>query len=428
MRRTSTPRSSKKKDAIFKQLFSILMLIGLSIYAGYMVYLEQPTGIMPPLTLATNAVKLFRHLIPLIVGWRLAHNTALTLVQILYNLPDRQTAETFLFRRRKPHNRSKPIVVKSKMLEDQRSKHVSLRVGGPDWIRISKGEVAITERDGYVHRVLEAGDYYLDMLEYIYIVLDSKPQERKIDALLYTREYIPVTAVITIRFRINSGQVKMSDDDDNPYPVDKNAVKNIVYARSVKKDGSITDWDAKVKSSALHTLRRIVHTYSLSEIMFNKNVYADIHTELTPLVQTELKASGFNLISIRVANIKPKDETVFEQSIKLWKTNQEASIHRQKAENHAQYLFNAEVGKAEAELDMIRAIIEGVDQARSEGAVIDIKSTISLRLIQAMEGLLTQASETQPIAPQLMASLRELNQIQLDEQMQLSLNRQNKND
>ncbi len=163
-------------------------------------------------------------------------------------------------------------------------------------------------------------------------------------------------------------------------------------------------------------LNKVVHRYSLNDIMFSDTVHANIHNELTPLVQIALKEIGFNLISIRVASIKPKNGEVFEQSIALWNARKEVDIYSQKAENEARYAFNAEVGKAEAELDMIRAIIEGVDQARREGAVIDVKSAISLRLIQAMEGLIAQAAENQPVSPQLMASLDTLNQMQLREQ------------
>jgi len=408
MSHTVTPYSSKAKDGQFKIVFYILMGMGVLIYWVYMTLLEQPSlGFEEVLLFIPRMFQLtvLRHLIPLVIGWWLARIAALTLVELLYDLPNRHTARVYLSNRHTPYNKGKPIQVTRATLKELRSTYTTIGVGGPGLIQISNGEVAITERDGHVFNIHKAGVHYLKMLERIHSILDLRPQTRVLPPVTaYTREYMPMTANITLRFRIDTGEV--NTNNGNPYPINKEAVRKIVYGRNVKEDGELSDWDAKAISAARINFLNVIRRYTLSEIMSTEDVYANIHEELKPLIKKQLKGAGFDLISIRVANIKPKNEAVYEQYARLWRAKLEVALESQEATDRALHDLEMQTGKSEAELSMIKAIIGGVDKARQDGAVIDIKTAVSLRLIQAMEGLVTHAeeNESEPASPELTTS------------------------
>lgn len=419
MNRSYALSDVQRRDRLFTAGFRVLMLMGVAIYWYYMVQLEQYTpapsanGVMVLLT-RTFHPNVLRHLIPLLVGWWLARGAAFSLMHILYNLPDRHIARQYLSNRRSPQNKGVAVVVGSENLDALREEHVLLSVGGPGLLQVINGETAVTELNGTFCRVLGPGKHALELMEYVYSVLDLRPQERTIpDIVLYTREYIPMTADITINFRIAVGDEPATAT--SPYPFSKEAASRVAYAGSVQPDGSFSNWDSSVLSAAERELKSVIRKFSLDEIMFSESIFASIHNELVPPVRTALEENGFDLIGIHVAKIKPKEQLVFDQYIERWKIEREASIYDQKMTSEARHMLAAKVAQAEAELDMIRAIIDGVEKARREGAVIDIQSAVSLRLIQAMEGLIEQASENADISPETLAHLGTLNQIQLHE-------------
>ena len=416
MSHTTTPYLSKKRDRQFKILFRILMGMGVLIYWTYMTLLEQPAqgfGEIWPFILRMFQPKVLRHLIPLAVGWWLARIAALTLVELLYDLPDRHTARTYLLHRHTFYDKGKAISVTQANLKELRSKHAVIGVGGPGLVQISNGEVAITERNGQVQNICEAGIHELGMLERIHSILNLKPQSTTMSGLVaYTREYMPMTADITLRFRIDTGETDTGDD--NPYPVDQEAVHKIVYGRNVKEDGDLSNWDGKAQFAIRFNFLKVIRRYTLSEIMFTEDVYANIHNELMPLVEKQLKGVGFNLISIRVTHIRPKNKTAFKQYTKLWRAKLEVDLESEEAIDKAKHELDMQADKSEAELNMVKAIIEGVDKARQDGAVIDIKTAVSLRLIQAMEGLVVHAEESQsePVSLESTMSLDAITRLQ----------------
>lgn len=417
MSRSYTLSDVQKRDRLFTAAFRILMLMGVAIYWYYMMRLEQAPvnyGVIDFLDRMFD-LKVLRHLIPLLVGWWLARGAAFSLMHVLYNLPDRHIARQYLSNRRAPQNKGVAITVRSENLDALREKHVLLSIGGPGLLQVINGETAVTELNATFCRVLGPGKHTLELMEYVHTVLDLRPQERTIaDITLYTREYIPMTADITINFRIDMGDEPATTK--RPYPFSKQAARQIAYAGSVQPDGSFSRWDSSVLTAAKRELKSVIRQFSLDEIMFSESIFANIHNELVPPVRATLEQNGFDLIGIHVAKIKPKEQLVFDQYIERWKTEREAAIYDQKMTAEARHILATKVAQAEAELDMIRAIIDGVEKARREGAVIDIQSAVSLRLIQAMEGLVEQAAENADVSSQkTLASLGALNQIQLHE-------------
>ena len=99
--------------------------------------------------LATWLVELFhprvlRHFIPVFAGWWLAVQAAISLMQVLYNCPDRRTATEFLRRQRRDRPGSDLYVISAKNFDEERASSILLGVGGPVTVQIPPRHAAVT--------------------------------------------------------------------------------------------------------------------------------------------------------------------------------------------------------------------------------------------------------------------------------------------
>ena len=152
--------------------------------------------------------RVLRHVIPVIVGWQLAVQAGVSLMQVLYDCPDRKTAADFLRRQRRDRvgRLELPYTVLPHNLDQAREESILLRVGGPVPVVIPNGYAAVTERNARFMRVLPPGYHILGRFEYLLGVVDLQPQTRTAnDVTMLTREGIPVKTDIGLTFAIDPG-------------------------------------------------------------------------------------------------------------------------------------------------------------------------------------------------------------------------------
>lgn len=90
--------------------------------------------------------RVLRHFIPMVAGWVIAFLAAVSLVRVLYDLPDNAFARSFLGRLITGQaTGDKAVVGSSRTLASQRPESVLLRVGGPGQLVVPQGEVGVTE-------------------------------------------------------------------------------------------------------------------------------------------------------------------------------------------------------------------------------------------------------------------------------------------
>ena len=92
------------------------------------------------------------------------------------------------------------------------------------------------------------------------------------------------------------------------------------------------------------------------------------------------------------------------------------------ADGQANALSETEIARAEAELLMIQAILEGLDNARRAGGVGTMREVVALRMIEALEKMARQSQQFQALPASLMPQLvdwqRQLRTGRLPEQRQ----------
>lgn len=403
--------------------FSILLVALLLFYILFVWYLEQIslTRWVEQLTTASQLTwpylffvltfRVLRHLIPVAVGWWFAYQAAVETIQRLYDLSDSEAASRFLSRLRAPMSRMKATLINRASLEKDREESVILSIGGPSKIAIAASDVAVTEINGRRARVLSSGKHLLSPFEYIHTVMDLREQERtESNVPLRTKDNIDVTADFTVVFRILRGET--APTKSKPYPFDEEAIWTAAYLLTVLKDGNISNWQYRPILTTKSKLTATVAKYHLDELMHpagrSDEPYLALQREVLRSARAELFNSGIELISVHIHQIKPQKE-VEDQYIAYWQSQWQAKARLSEADGQATAFEEIEIAKAEAEVAMIQAILEGIQRARRSGATSPTSEIVALRLVEGLERMAEHSRQTEPILPlltQLQAELR----------------------
>ncbi|PID86926.1 MAG: hypothetical protein CSB13_01950 [Chloroflexi bacterium] len=352
--------------------------------------------------------RVLRHFIPVITGWFIAYLAAVSLVRVLYDLPDNAFARRFLNRIvTGSTSGAKPVITTSSTLESQRSDSVLLRVGGPGTLIIPDGEVAVTEINGRYYRLLIPGKHKLIPFEYIYTQISLRTQERQITAVpLVTKDAINLTADLSVTYHIDRGGILPTLTQ--PYPFDEEAVKRAAYTRVNNGSGQATTWLDTPVNTAQGILRGIISNYNLDELLHPAGGAREPHyiisQDLKRKANRALKEIGVELESIRIGRLE-LPEAAAKQYIDHWQANLDAQIQLALAEGKASSWEEVEMARAEAEVAMIQAIAEGLEKARLAGSAHTMRDVIALRLIEALEKMARQSQSLEQLPQELLAQI-----------------------
>lgn len=339
--------------------------------------------------------RVLRHFIPLIVGWWLAKQAAISLMQVLYNCPDRRTAAEFLHRQRRNRvgNLEAPYLVTPKNLAEDREKIILLGVGGPVRVQIPNGHAAVTERNARFLRVLPPGVYDLGRFEYIQNVIDLQSQERTADdVLVLTREGIPLHADIGLTFRIDPGDTPVSHR--RPYPYNEEAVRRAAYAGTVGAGGKVSSWVEGPLGKVRGELSKIVSTHTLDELVAAespRDAQYLLVTNITTEVWQKLQKDGIKPLRLRISRLTPPSE-VSRQYTDFWLASQRKSDLLARANGTANLLEEIETARAAAEISMVQAIVDGIRHAQQEAGSNLSGYLLALRLMEALRNMVQFSS------------------------------------
>lgn len=362
--------------------------------------------------------RVLRHFIPVLVGWWLAYTAAVNLVRVLYNLQDQPAAQRFLSRLLSGGaSAGGPVLLDGRTLAAERENSVLLRVGGPGLVTVKNGNVAITELNGRFSRILGPGVHNLGRLEYVRAILDLRQQERSAeDVAAMTKDGIGVQAAITVTFRLSSGGE--TPTRGQPFPYDEEAVRTAAYAETVSDDGKVSTWDQLPLGRARGILAGIVAKYRLDEILFPdapaSEPYYTIRQELTRKLRAALADLGIELTGVHVGRLE-LPEPVSHQYLEYWQAQWKTQIQLSRANGIASAVEEKERARAEAEVTMIQAIIEGVRRAQYSGSPAAMREIIALRLIEALEKMARQSEDLNPLPDTLLPQLTDFHRQLLPE-------------
>ncbi|MCB8967217.1 MAG: SPFH domain-containing protein [Ardenticatenaceae bacterium] len=353
--------------------------------------------------------RVLRHLLPILVGWILAQRAAVSLIQTLYQMPDRATANDFLRRLQAGDVDGRAINLSMELLAE-RQRSVLLRVGGPGPVQVLAGEAAVTEINGRFQRVLGPGKHLLERFEYVLTLLDLRPQERvETDIKLVTKDGIELTADLHLSYRLQTGGEPATPA--NPYPYDEESVRTAAYAQTILPDNQVAYWNTLPQRLGRAKLVDIISRYRLDEILQLTNTvaqpYLAIQTELLRQMRIALQPQGIEIMSAFVAQME-LPANVTDQYIRFWQVDWETRRRLNEADGQATVLEEKEIARAEAEMTMIQAIVDGVQRARRDGQPANMSEIVALRLVDALEQMAHQSQRLYPLPQGLLPQLEQM--------------------
>jgi regulator of protease activity HflC (stomatin/prohibitin superfamily) len=264
--------------------------------------------------------------------------------------------------------------------------------------------VATTEVNGRYYRTIDSGTHALDRFEFIHKVVDLRSQLRKDkEAKFYTKDNFEVIAAIGATYRVFSDH---EASPQRPYPFNVDTVRTLAYTETNLGKGKVGGWEAMPLGQVKGALGKILSKLTLNDLLTlteqDREPYLTIRVEHQ--ARKALQEKGIDLIRAQISGIK-LPEKVTEQHLKLWQADWESQAYITIASGKAEALEVMEIARAEAELTMVQAIIEGMNRAQSEGYTGTLNEVVAMRLIEAMEKLAhqTENDDTLPetLIPQL---------------------------
>lgn len=355
------------------------------------------TAFSPVITLLAELFhpRVLRHLIPVFVGWWLAVEAAVSLVQVLYDCPDRKTAAEFLKRQRRNTVSATelPYAVSPKTLDEMRRESMVVRVGGPMLVSLPEGHAAVTERNARFLRVLPPGGSRLERFEYVQAVIDLRTQtSKKENVSMLTKEGIELKTDVGLTFKLDHGQEAVTKL--RPYPFIPDTVKRVAYAGAVGPNGKASSWEGGPIGKVVGTLSGLVSSYPLDELISPESpveVHRLLVQKVTEGVWSGLEKDGVKPLRMHIGRLTPP-KLVSEQHSAYWAAKQQRQEQLAHVNGTVQLLREAETARADAELLMIQALVEGVRRAQQEVGENLSGYLLAVRLLEALRQMFQSAT------------------------------------
>jgi hypothetical protein len=369
--------------------------VALFLIAGFFVYMEFKYFVI-----ILNGQPIFRYLFVLLVALAGAFSAGVRYVQDIYNLGNYGIAALYLLASFGGIGYPK-LVISEGQKKVSRGKVNRLElIGGPGYITIRPGNAILTERLHNPAGVYSAGTFFALRFEMIVTTLNLDDQHGIVSLVpSVTKDGIAVTVRdIQFRYRVWSGQrvtnTTAGRNPTNPYPYTIQAVRNMTYNRSVTVDG-LTPWHDAVKGVIVGSITEYIAKHKLDQITAPRYVEGDdprreIGNQLqTPTVRDKLKDVGAQLLWYDIGHFDVDNKAVSEQRVNTWKAGWIGNAKVTRAYGDAQRIAYQEIGRAEAQAEVLMSIAHAFDDIdlAKEQKDRNIRNIVLMRTAQVLETL-----------------------------------------
>ena len=271
-------------------------------------------------------------------------------------------------------------------------------IGGPGYVHIQPGNAAMFRMLRKPSRVSVTSSYFLAPFETIAqtIYLDDQQGDRDEIPDLMTRDGIRVTLKdVHFRYRIkqqtrNGVQVRKSLQD--PYPYSDEAMWNVAFNLNVNKTG-LAKWNTAVETTVVNGLTDFITSKKLDELTAPigapKNPRIELKDDiLFKNIQRMLAGLGAELLWIDVGHVHIVEESVDEQRTGLWAADWVGDAEITRAYGEAKRLAYQELGRAEAQAEMILSITDALRESALEPSTnYNIRKLLLVRTAQVLDAM-----------------------------------------
>ena len=332
----------------------------------------------------------WRHVLLPLAGMFLAIGVAANYVRDLFELPDLSTGDEYLkaamFGQAYPFVTLRgsgfeldPRYIHRFGKEARVDTHPLVRIGGPGYVNVAPGNVALFERVGGPSKVAGAGLHFLRRFETLREVIDLRDQLReKQEMKAVTKDGIAVQVQnVQVSFRVRTSNRPRTRREVYPYSV--SAVKRIAYGKTVSVHGPSV-WTDSVLNSVVSIIRNHIGRTLLDNLVARpEGEFKDPRDKIKAMFEHKDTRKRFNdmgvdLLWVSLGHIKTSED-VQGSRIFAWDAAWERQTRVTLSEAEAQRLQLMEYAKAMARVDVIENMLtslprEMTDPVQAEAVVI----------------------------------------------------------
>ncbi|MBC8504357.1 MAG: hypothetical protein ISR58_20490 [Anaerolineales bacterium] len=271
------------------------------------------------------------------------------------------------------------------------------KIGGPGYLVVQPGSLALLEGADGEMRVCGEGSNYVTRLEKIRETIRLEDQQGYIESTSGTTKDGVTIKVnhINYSYRLRTGRMSSElarQNPDSPNPFSYQAVLNMVFGRSV---GSIdiTPWhnmvniavDGAIIDYIRANLFDVVTAPSFDQDTARVEITRKINSKF---VRNRLANVGAELIWVDIGHFEVVDKRYEEQRIKTWGAKWSGLAEVKRAFGDAKRTSYLEQGRAEAQADILMSIMSVFEELGGpKGDIETIRAIILSRTAQLIEGM-----------------------------------------
>jgi len=283
------------------------------------------------------------------------------------------------------------------------------KIGGPAYLDIHPGFAVLTETLTETASVFGHGKkHFMPNHERIYEIVDLREQEGPVsDLVATTRDGIKVK-VENIKFNYRiwdsrwDGLYKDQSALRNPFPYSKKAIYDYAYNRAVQlgKDDKfqLTPWLDTVKGRVTGIIKGYINEHNLEDVIGPREQNEkDARQHIRKQAYENGFKSGLQSIGTILrwwdpGDFKTENKIVEEQFVSNWSVDILGNVALNNAHGDAQKQAYEELGRAEAEAELLTSIIHALDGVNlGKNKAQTFHNLILMRTAQVIRALNTPA-------------------------------------
>jgi hypothetical protein len=271
-------------------------------------------------------------------------------------------------------------------------------IGGPGYVHIHPGNAVLFRKLRQPSNITLRETYFMAPFETIGQIASLEEQQGSRDGVkALTRDGIRVTVGdIHYRYRLfpelEGGKPKRRTLQD-PYPFDEKALWNMAYNLAVDEKG-LEAWKTAVSRAIVGGITDYINAHDIDALTAPREAGQDPRRELRYSLfhgptRTALRNLGAELIYVDVGHFAIDSELVDEQRTETWAADWLGNAQVVKAYGEAKRLVYQELGRAEAQAELIMAIANALENADMNGnnAVESVRTVLLTHTSQLLETL-----------------------------------------
>ncbi len=326
-------------------------------------------------------------------------------IKYAYALPTMQLATQYLLAVAFGMSYPALVISDGKKQISEKSHNLIDLVGGPGYLIIQPGNVVVLENLKGYPRVLGPGRHLISRLESIKEIASLEEQNAQVEKMSgVTKDGIPVDVKdVRYRYRLLRSEATQHAPVFAPinlYSFSEEGVLNMAYNRSVNANG-VTSWHFNVNSQIDTAVGDFIQQHSIDYITAPVSYGHDPRHELYERIQHgsvkgNLRARGAELMWIDIGHFEIPDKQVGEQRSSTWQAKWIGDAHVVRAYGESKLLTYQEMGRAEAQTEMLMSIVHALQDVGAESDSRQHLRKVTLaRIASLLDGMREQIRESE---------------------------------